>query len=255
MRLSYLSIALVSWILSGFGLLFMRRTIVLCYHGVDAEQADRFQKQMMRLKLRLKNSGKLRALPAVWITFDDAFANLLDNALPVLEKCRIPAIVFAVAGNLGGMPHWKMPVGHHERNEKTMTKDQLTFLSRHPLVKIGSHTVTHPNLVEISPQQARNELADSKQQLEVVLGCSVEEFALPHGAYNEVVLAMAQEVGYKRVYTLDPKPVDLESGGAVIGRFSMSPDVWKIEFMLTCAGAYAWLRPWRRFVRQARGLT
>jgi len=259
-RFIYLTLAVWWFVVTLGGRLAEKTKVVLCYHGVLARQKERFKWQMAGISAQATFYEKRKGgsqhhngrFPKVCVTFDDAFANLLDNALPVLEKYCIPATVFAVPGNLGEIPCWKMLANHSESYEKTMTADQLVSLSKNHLIKIGSHTLTHSNLVEILPQQAIAELADSKGQLEALLGYAVEELALPYGAYNAAVLTMAQEAGYKRVYSLDPKPVDLEASGAVIGRFSMSPDVWKIEFMLTCAGAYAWLRPWRRFVRQVR---
>ncbi len=260
-RVLYLLIAMAGYFYIYFRKKDISSSVILCYHGIPQTAKSIFEWQIkhaasyaIQISTDTKQVNICPQKKYVCFTFDDAFANLLDNALPVLEKYCIPATVFAVPGNLGETPCWKMSANHPESYEKTMTADQLASLSKHPLIKIGSHTVTHPNLVEISPEQAIAELADSKQQLEALLGCSVEELALPHGAYNEAVLAMAQEAGYKRIYTLDPKPVDIEYSGAVLGRFSMSPDVWKIEFMLTCTGAYAWLRPWRRFIRQVRGL-
>jgi len=260
-RVLYLLMAMVGYLYIYFRKKNVSSSVILCYHGIPQTAKNAFEWQVkhaasyaIQINTNTKEVNICPQKKYVCFTFDDAFANLLDNALPVLEKHCIPATIFAVPGNLGETPRWKMSANHPESHEKTMTADQLVSLSKHPLIKIGSHTITHPNLVEISPQQARVELADSKRQLEALLGCLVDELALPHGAYNEAVLDMAMEVGYKRVYSLDPKPADLESSEALVGRFSMSPDVWKIEFMLTCAGAYAWLRPWRRFIRQVRSL-
>jgi peptidoglycan/xylan/chitin deacetylase (PgdA/CDA1 family) len=190
--------------------------------------------------------------PKVYITFDDAFENLLENAVPALERYQIPAVVFAVAGNLGRKPEWAISPEHPEASESIMTSDQLVTLSKNSLVRIGSHTLTHPDLTAISSDQVRAELLDSKRQLETLLGCPVEDLALPHGRYNDNVLAIALEAGYKRIYTLDPKPACFSSGNPVIGRFSMSFDVWPVEFYLTCAGAYSWLLPWRNFLRDVR---
>jgi peptidoglycan/xylan/chitin deacetylase (PgdA/CDA1 family) len=114
--------------------------------------------------------------------------------------------------------------------------------------------MTHPDLTAISHDQIKAELVESKQQFEILLERPVEKLALPYGAYNQAVLAMAKDVGYKRIYTLDPRMVGFDVGNLVLGRFSMSPDAWKIEFMLTCAGMYAWLGPWRQFIRWLKGL-
>jgi len=260
--LAYLGVA------SGFSVSFianrLRRAagIALCYHGILPAQIEAFAWQMAWLATRQCSkppvdqtaSGCEENVASVRVTFDDAFANLLDNALPLLEQHHIPAIVFAVADNLGCYPRWAMPAGHPEAKEETMTPEQLKSLAQHPLIRIGSHTLTHPDLTKVHPQQAKRELVESKAKLEQLIDQTVDDLALPHGAYNEQVLALAKEAGYKKIYTLDPRPFDPKAKTPVIGRFSMSPDVWKMEFILSCSGAYAWLYPWRRFVRRFRGL-
>jgi peptidoglycan/xylan/chitin deacetylase (PgdA/CDA1 family) len=193
-----------------------------------------------------------RAVPRIMVTFDDAFANLLDNALPVLEEFNIPAVIFAVTGNMGENPHWQMPKNHPEAQEPLMTGEQIAAVARNPSFRIGSHTVTHVDLTRVSRQQAEDELSQSKRQLEELLGTPVEDFALPHGAHDQHVMDMIQTAGYQRIFTIDSR-LNLHSGhGGVIGRFSMSPDVWLMEFILTCAGAYAWLYDWRRLIRSIR---
>lgn len=240
-RLIYLLIAVAGYLVAlarrfgdGYGL-------VLCYHGVLPKQKEQFKRQMTFLSRRRGRS------PEIWMTFDDAFSNLLDNALPILEEFQIPAIVFAVPGNLGEKPRWAITADHPEAGEVTTTAEQLKALSKHPLICIGSHTQTHPDLSTLPPDKVQWELAESKQNLEHLLSLPVEDLALPHGAFNKQVLEIAAKVSYKRIYTLQPRRMprdDMQKG--VIGRFLMAPDVWPIEFWLTCEGAYAWLAPWRR---------
>lgn len=259
-RLIYLIITVGLYVLTFGSRLGCIKEIVLCYHGVLLTQKGLFRRQVMVLdhKSNMSNThpetcnatvtGKARIL----ITFDDAFANLLDNALPILEEFHIPAIIFVVADNLGCRPCWRMPDGHPDVNEMTMTADQLTKISNNPLLRIGSHTLTHPDLTKISREQLKLELADSKAKLEKLVRYPIEDLALPHGSYNNEVLSMAEAVGYKRIYSLDPKPINPKKGSVVLGRFPMSPDVWKIEFILTCAGTYAWLYPWRKLLNILR---
>ncbi len=256
-RLLYLMGAMVWYVLSFGGRLGRGSAVVLCYHGIRGDQCKSFRWQMSRVSgktvetLDVERMEALRTTghPKVCITFDDAFANLLDNALPVMEQYRIPAIVFAVADNLGKRPCWALPAGDPDSCENIVTSRQLADLSKHSLVKIGAHTLTHPDLTKIPRDQIKTELTDSKEKLEELLGCPVEELALPHGWYNEEVLTLAQEAGYKRIYTLTPRLACPSSGDPLIGRFLMSCDVWPVEFYLTCAGAYAWLSPWRNFIR------
>src|SRR5262249_40238103 len=48
-------------------------------------------------------------------------------------------------------------------------------------MEIGAHTVTHPILNSASDEQARYEIAESKRQLEALLGQEVVSFAYPNG--------------------------------------------------------------------------
>jgi len=145
-----------------------------------------------------------------------------------------------------------MPQNHPEKNEITMTADQIKSAFQKGLCRFGSHTHTHANLSELSDEKLKNELADSKKLLEGLLQTQIVDLALPHGDYNQKVLEYAKQIGYKYIYTLEPhvNPKILYPGK--VGRFSMSPDIWPIEFKLTCAGAYAWLHPWRRSINWVR---
>lgn len=68
-------------------------------------------------------------------------------------------------------------------------------------MNIGAHTVSHPILTRLSPQAARAEMADSKAQLESVLGREIELFAYPNGVpgqdYSTEHVAMARQCGFR----------------------------------------------------------
>jgi len=259
-RIIYLGIAAIWWVLTCLGCFRPGYKLVLCYHGITKKQKNRFKWQMSKIAPRAilaKNFSSVRCrwrgyLPQVIVTFDDAFVNLLDNSLPVLEEMKIPATIFVVVGNLGDIPRWRMPEGHPEAKELLMTAEQITAVAKNPLFRIGSHTLTHPDLTQIPNQQVQKELIQSKKQLERLLGISIEDVALPYGAYNQDTIRIAQAAGYKRIFTLDAITAKKINQRGIIGRFCMSPDVWKIEYILTCAGAYAWLNHWRRFLHRIR---
>jgi len=255
-RILYLGVALFWWLCSGFGLFYRNRMIVFCYHGILNHQRHKFRRQMIRIAKRVISGDAIDAnygnrkqkLPSICLTFDDAFENLITNAFPILMELNLPATIFVVTGNLGTTPGWSMPPGHPEKNERTMTWDQIKATSANELFQFGSHTLTHPNLTHISDSCIQNELVESKNNLEEQLGTLVTGLALPYGAYDDRIIQMAQDVGYKRIFTLDHLPVIGVDPKRRVGRFSMSPDIWEIEFILTCSGAYAWLYPWRRLL-------
>ena len=49
-------------------------------------------------------SGSLEENSIV-VTFDDGYLDVLQNAVPILERYQIPATIFVVTGNLGE-PFW-----------------------------------------------------------------------------------------------------------------------------------------------------
>ncbi len=59
--------------------------------------------------------------------------------------------------------------------------DELRQLSKHPLVTIGSHTVTHPSLRSLTVPDAQHEIGSSKLWLEDLLQKEVAHFSFPHG--------------------------------------------------------------------------
>lgn len=102
------------------------------------------------------------ARPAVCITFDDAFANLLDNALPITSKLDVQVIVFVVTENMGSTPHWKIDSDHPDARQSTMTQEQLKRTSEETWCSIASHSTTHSRLSDLSDEAVERELIQSK---------------------------------------------------------------------------------------------
>jgi peptidoglycan/xylan/chitin deacetylase (PgdA/CDA1 family) len=79
-------------------------------------------------------------------------------------------------------------------------------------MEFGSHSVTHPSLPELSPQEQLQEMTDSKIILEKELGVPITSFSYPYGKWNEVTLDMVKKTGY--VCALSAK-VDVNMGDNV----------------------------------------
>lgn len=221
--------------------------LCLYYHGISDHQVDRFQRQMKWLQSHMKIIPARDIISSldnnrlVCITFDDAIDSVRRNAIPILQKRNIPATIFAVSGNLGRQPLWSMPADDPDAKEDVMSAGQLCALPE-SLIEIGSHTVSHPDLRSLSTNDLRKELMDSKQSLESILGRDINLFSVPYGLYHEEVLQIASRAGYEQVFTSDPLMIHENSSAMGIGRFSVSPDNWMIEFRLKAMGAYRWRR-------------
>jgi len=258
-RVLLLALSLICWM----GLRLSGRQwsweIILCYHAVCDSQRVRFARQIGALLGRSYEAGSISSTHAssragkVGLTFDDAFACLLRNALPLAAEHGIPTTIFVVAGNMGALPQWRMRHGHPEALEPVMTAAEIMAAEREYGCRIGSHTLSHRALATLSPDEAFAELADSKRQLECILGHPVEDLAAPYGSYDHAAVSLAMEAGYKRFFTLDRTSRRSGPDGMVIGRYLMSPDAWWLEFWLTINGGYSWIFPLQRLLSRIRG--
>jgi len=146
------------------------RCVVLYYHEVPARERERFARQMDVLAHGAKvvpadysgelESGKTFAA----VTFDDGFVSVLENALPELQRHKMPATIFVPSGYLGQQPGW-IKKG---KKEWVMTPEQLR-IARQGGLTIGSHTVKHPRLDRLPLDQAGCEMSVSKADLEKIL--------------------------------------------------------------------------------------
>ncbi len=221
------------------------RLITLYYHGVPAGRRRAFAAQMdavLRAGVpvypdELPEGDSVR--PFVAVTFDDAYEEVLDNAIPEMEKRGIPATVFVPTANLGSPPMWHRDNGSARRSERVITAGRIRQSAKGP-VRFGSHTASHRALDRISDGEAREELSASKRRLEEITGKPVESIAFPYGAYTERTVQLAQEAGYRRAFTIHPSTYRPRSGRFLVGRYKASCEDWPLEFWLKVRGAYAW---------------
>ncbi len=150
----------------------------------------------------------------VSLTFDDGYQSFLDFADTILIERGLTATIFALSGYLGQRNSWDYssilaPSAH-------MTASELRVAASHGH-RIESHTHTHRDLRSLSESNLRRELADSKKRLEDILGAQVSEICYPFGRYNRRVEEMAQEVGYRRGWSMNPA----DKGPFTFGRWGV----------------------------------
>jgi peptidoglycan/xylan/chitin deacetylase (PgdA/CDA1 family) len=72
---------------------------------------------------------------------------------------------------------------------------------------IGSHTMTHPNMAHVSLQDARREMAESKQRLEQQLNTAIAHFSYPCPAlsphWTDQTVIASRQAGYETAVTTD----------------------------------------------------
>lgn len=214
--------------------------MVLYYHSIPEEFRVRFALQLDAIQrctspihpenVTLFDNGKQYSL----VTFDDGFTNFLENALPELVSRKIPSLMFIITEALG------KSFGPPSAPEKIMTVTQLRNLPD-SLVVVGSHTLTHPYLPDVSEQDARRELSESRFHLEALLDRPVRFFSFPFGGMNSNLASFCKEAGYSRIFSTLPAFTSLDQSQYCVGRVRVDPWDWPAEFRLKLVGAYNWL--------------
>lgn len=135
-----------------------------------------------------REETRLPAKP-VLLTFDDAYADITEYALPVLREYGFGAAVYVVTSQLGGTNSWDEARG--SRTHRLLNVDQILYWSALGF-EFGAHTQTHPDLTTLAQNEAEREIAGSKQDLERALGTRVFSFVYPYGIYNETIRTLVR---------------------------------------------------------------
>jgi peptidoglycan/xylan/chitin deacetylase (PgdA/CDA1 family) len=134
----------------------------------------------------------------IFLTIDDGFKDVFENALPVLSKHRFQAILFLVSDFLGRTNEWQKRAGDitEPLMDDVQVKDWLAAGQQ-----IGAHTKTHPRLTQIPLSEAREEISASKKFLEDCFGHPVNHFCYPYGDWNEPIRDLVSAAGYQTACT------------------------------------------------------
>jgi peptidoglycan/xylan/chitin deacetylase (PgdA/CDA1 family) len=191
-------------------------TIVLGYHAVSATwpsslavTPSRLEQQVKWLLARGFRSATFYdavvsppSRKTFAVTFDDGYRSVLLEGFPVLERLGIPGTVFPSITYIdSGQPlvgpalrHWL--TSPHRPELESMTWDELRQLAASGW-EIGSHTVTHPYLPQLSDVELQSELVDSKERLEREIGRPCRTIAYPSGRFDDRVMQGAAAAGYE----------------------------------------------------------
>lgn len=184
---------------------------------------------------QLDASGRLPR-GVVALTFDDGFAGVRTHALPIITRYRLPATVFLVAETLtsaGKTVDWvnKPPPWPLE----TLTCDQVKEMQGAG-VSFQSHTWAHRILPELDFDTCVEDLRDSRELLEDLLGHPVPLLAYPRGRHDEHVRRAAAKAGYTHGFSLPEQPE--QPGPFAVPRVGIHRGNGVMTLRIKCARAY-----------------
>ena len=74
--------------------------------------------------------------------------------------------------------------------------EQIRAMNKNPLITIGSHSLTHPRLTNISLNDATKEIVESKERIESKLEEKITSFCYPDGYVSEEIKVRVKDSGY-----------------------------------------------------------
>jgi peptidoglycan/xylan/chitin deacetylase (PgdA/CDA1 family) len=193
----------------------MNDVLVLCYHAVSehwkadlAVHPDALAAQLETLVRRgYRGATFTEAITKpppgriVSVTFDDAFASVLELAEPILTRLGLPGTVFVPTAfpdsgrplQWPGIDRWMGTA--HEDELRPLSWAQLSGLAASGW-EVGSHTRSHPRLTQLDERALAEELTESKRVCESHLRKSCPAIAYPYGDVDDRVSRAAAGAGY-----------------------------------------------------------
>ncbi len=235
---------------------FGARLPVLLYHNIgECPQGQerelyvprhKFKRQMQWLRdnrytpiltsdwLAWRSEGKSLPDKPVLITFDDAYADLIENAFPVLRRLGFSATVFVPTQALGRAHPWgAAPV---------MTAEQIRHWSLQG-IEFGGHSRTHADLRQLRGRELEDEIGGCAADLAAITGTPPAAFAYPYGFVD----AQAEECvrrHFHLAFTVGEGVNNLHTAPHLLHRTMVQPTDSLLTFSNRVKFGFS---PWHRF--------
>jgi peptidoglycan/xylan/chitin deacetylase (PgdA/CDA1 family) len=199
----------------------MRLLRLLGYKGLSMRDLEPY--------LRGEQKGKV-----VGITFDDGYQNNLVHALPELKANSFTATCYGVSSMVGGTNAWD--VGKVAQKPLMTQQDWLAW--HRAGMDVGSHTQTHANLKELPDEAARQQIVQSKDELQQLLDAEVRHFCYPYGWFKPEHEDMVRAAGYVTATSTRRGRAQAGDNPYSLNRIMVARATNPIQFFMKIATAY-----------------
>jgi len=222
---------------------FRKGVSILMYHSIARNDVfftvrpEVFAKQMEYLKTRkyqvisladlveILETGKSLPSKTVVLTFDDGFKDNYDNAYPILKKYNFPATIFLATGLIG------QEIGNSQNIFlPALNWLQIQEMYRSRLIDFQPHTVSHQRLDKVDFKKADEEIVESKKIIKERLNKKCYFFAYPRGCYNQQIIEILKNNGFKAARTLETGKIKKGDNPFKLKRISVNSTTSFIQF-------------------------
>ena len=150
---------------------------------------------------------------AVCVVFDNGYAGIYRYALPILEEHRIPAAVFLIVANVGRISHDFTWSQIKAMGQTGLVRFYTETYDLHRGIGIGGGATTAATVgVAVLPdgsretdgayrQRVSSDLVKARTIVEREVGQPVDAMVYPYGQYTPELIAIANDAGYRYLFT------------------------------------------------------
>jgi peptidoglycan/xylan/chitin deacetylase (PgdA/CDA1 family) len=238
----------------------MNGTPILGYHSIDDSGSSisiapsQFEEQMGFLYKKEYKTITLRDYldsimmnqptprKSIVLTFDDGYKNNYDIAFPILRVFGFTATIFLVTGFMGKTDSWEKDKGIPDF--PLLSWNEVLEMKKYG-IDFQPHSHSHPLLTDLTGDEIKAELINSKKEIESRLNKKAEVFCYPHGKYDDEVIKILKDLGFKAAVTTrfgwNYKPIDFFKIERIVSRwFRKRP--WAFRVYIKCSGSMILLR-------------
>ena len=139
----------------------------------------------------------------ICVTFDDGYLDTLHIAAPILRELGIPAAVLLPTAMVDGRAGYDW---YRRSAPPRLTWDDVAEFVSDGLLDARSHSRSHARLPALDADRVRDELTESKAEIERHLRRRVGAFCYPAGLYRPRDVRLVLEAGYRGAVTCRSGP-------------------------------------------------
>jgi peptidoglycan/xylan/chitin deacetylase (PgdA/CDA1 family)/glycosyltransferase involved in cell wall biosynthesis len=155
---------------------------------------------------------------SILLTFDDGYADFVEEVRPILKAFEVPAVVFVVTDRLGQTNDWDIGTGAPVRH--LMSATDLVAL-QDASIHVGAHSRSHRSLVSLPDQELQDEVDGSIEDLAKLGLNGLKLFCYPYGEVSERVECEVAAAGVRAAFTVEPGAVEKPANPLEIPRIEI----------------------------------
>jgi peptidoglycan/xylan/chitin deacetylase (PgdA/CDA1 family) len=168
------------------------------------------------------------------LTFDDGYAGLLDEAVPLLAELRVPSVCFMLPGRWGGTGAWNTA----NPDEPLVDRGDLAAMERAGMA-VELHGWDHTSLPGLPPAELEHQVAGAADAFADVLHRRPRVFAYPFGHHDAAARAAVRRAGIGHAFAVyDGLPAGHPDAALAVPRVDVNASDTLRTFRLKTLRAY-----------------